>query len=488
MGLKGLNHMKQSVISETSKTKMLSKKVGVIVLALVVFFLLYLGLPDLFPVQARIMTAIVGLGIILWAFEPIPLGLTSFILLLLMLIFKVADIDVVLSGFASPAVYLIVAGMMLAKAVHSTSLMERLSYLILKAFGRTAKGLLGSMMIILQIQAFFIPATAVRTTLMLPVSSMILQTIGAKQGSSLQKMLMLGVAFGATMSGTAIMTAAIGNILAVDLLNRIANIKITYFDWFIYTFPFWLILTPAIWLLLIKLYPLPEEQQSFPNMKEDMAKKLELLGPINNQDKRCLIILIAIVMLWILEPFHGLHPVIPAIAGVILLTFPGIGCANWEDVVKINYNTVLLISITLSLGYALVDTGATQIISHYLTADWILTAMKSPLLAMTLITIFAQVFHKFMANVSTAVVTLMPIVITIALHAEVNPLAIGLITAVTCLYGFMLVVETMPNLIVHSSGMLSQRDFIKPGLYATVLTTLLSIVIAISWWKVLGLF
>lgn len=216
MGLKGLNHMKQSVISETSKTKMLSKKVGVIVLALVVCFLLYLGLPDLFPVQARIMTAIVGLGIILWAFEPIPLGLTSFILLLLMLIFKVADIDVVLSGFASPAVYLIVAGMMLAKAVHSTSLMERLSYLILKAFGRTAKGLLGSMMIILQIQAFFIPATAVRTTLMLPVSSMILQTIGAKQGSSLQKMLMLGVAFGATMSGTAIMTAAIGNILAVD--------------------------------------------------------------------------------------------------------------------------------------------------------------------------------------------------------------------------------------------------------------------------------
>jgi solute carrier family 13 (sodium-dependent dicarboxylate transporter), member 2/3/5 len=66
--------------------------------------------------------------------------------------------------------------------------------------------------------------------------------------------------------------------------------------------------------------------------------------------------------LWLTEPFHGLHPSIPALLGVALMTLPGIGCASWETVVKINYNTILLLSVTLSMGYTLVDSGAATII------------------------------------------------------------------------------------------------------------------------------
>ena len=46
-------------------------------------------------------------------------------------------------------------------------------------------------------------------------------------------MIMLGVAYGGNISGTAVMTAAIGNILTVELFNRFAGINITYFQWFL---------------------------------------------------------------------------------------------------------------------------------------------------------------------------------------------------------------------------------------------------------------
>ncbi|WP_269411505.1 SLC13 family permease [Lentibacillus daqui] len=464
-----------------------SKMVMIFIVATGVFISLYFYLPDTFSHSAKIMTAIVCFGVILWALEPIPLGLTSLIVLVLMLLFKVAETDMIFSGFSSPAIYLIVGGMMLAKAVNETPLARRITYKVLKKWGNHSKGLLGSILLIMQLQAFFIPATAVRTTLMLPISTMIIKTVDARPGSNLRKMILLGIAFGGNISGTAVMTAAIGNILTVELLDSYANIKITYFQWFFYTFPLWLILIPAIWFLLLKVFPLTKKEQSFPMIKNEMEVKLKELGSISGQEFRCILILIFIVILWSTEPLHGLHPSIPAIIGVILMTLPGIGCAQWANVVKINYNTVLLTSVTLSMGYTLIDSGAANTISEYLSLDWVLSFVKNPLLAVIFIAILTQLFHKLISNVSTAVVTLVPIVISIAANANVDPMILGFTAGLTSLYGFILVVETMPNLLVHSSGMIDQKDFLKPGLYATIVSTVAIIIMACTWWRWIGL-
>src|SRR5690625_6695248 len=110
----------------------------------------------------------------------------------MMLIYKLADTEVVFSGFASPATHLVIGGMMIARAVNETTLIKRISYFILKKWGGKANGLLGSLILVQQLQAFFIPSTAVRSTLILPISSMIIETVGAKPGSNLRKLIMLG--------------------------------------------------------------------------------------------------------------------------------------------------------------------------------------------------------------------------------------------------------------------------------------------------------
>ncbi len=463
------------------------KSYGILVLASLVFIVLVLFLPDSFSHPAKLMTAIVCFGIILWALEPIPLGLTGIVILLLMLLFDVADSAVIYSGFASPAIYLIVGGMMLAQAVNETTLIRRVTYKMLKKWGGTSKGLVGSLIISQQIQAFFIPTTAVRSTLTLPIAAMINKTLDARPESNLRKLIMLSVAFGGNISGTAIMTAAIGNVLTVELLERYAGIKITYFQWFYYTFPIWLLLIPSIWILLLKMFPLPKEQQSFPKIQTEMEVKLEELGPVNYREIRCLLILLCTVGLWVSEPLHGLHPSIPALIGVVLMTLPGIGCAKWENIVKINYNTILLLSVTLSMGYAFVDSGAADTISQYLSVDLFLAIVQNPLVAVIFIVALTQVFHKLISNVSTAVVTLIPIIISLANNAEVNPLAMGFTAGLTSLYGFMLVVETMPNLLVHSTRLISQKDFLKPGFYATLITMAVTILVAMTWWRWIGL-
>ncbi|TWT27474.1 DASS family sodium-coupled anion symporter [Planomicrobium sp. CPCC 101110] len=456
-------------------------------LAIAGFIIMFFGLPDTFSDSAKIMTGIITLGIVLWSLEPIPIGLTAIIILLLMLLFQVADSSIIFSGFSSPATYLIVAGMMLATAVNETALIKRMTYNILKRWGSHAKGLLGSIIVIQQIQAFFIPSTAVRSALVLPVSAMIIETTEAKPDSNLRKMIMLGVAFGGVVSGTAIMTAAIGNILTVELLDRFAGIKITYFQWFFYAFPIWAILIPAIWFLLLKIFPLPKEQQHFPEIAEEMELRIKELGPVNKREIRCLLILLFLVGLWLTEPLHGMHPSTPALIGVVLMTLPKIGIASWEPVIKINYNTVLLLSVTLSMGYVFVDSGAAHIISEYLSVDWFMELIRRPFLAVILVIVLAQVFHKVISNVSTAVVVLVPIIISVAKNAGIDPLAVSFATGLTCLFGFILIVESMPNLLAHSTGMITQKDFLKPGLYATLISIGATILIAATWWKWIGL-
>lgn len=448
---------------------------------------IYIILPAEYTESARIMLAFLALSVFYWTFEPIPLGLTAVILLVLMLVFGVVETDVVYSGFSSPAVFLIIGGMMLAKGVNDTPLARRIAYFFLSKWGGTAKGLLGSIIIIPQIQSFFIPAAAVRATLLLPVALMSLDTIGEKAKGNLGKMILLGVAFGGTISGTAVMTAAIGNILTVELLKEFLGIKITYIQWFTYTFPIWLILIPVVWYTLLKRFPLTEDEKSFPHVKEEIKRKLDDLGKLNIQEKKCLGILMLIVALWFTEPLHGLHPSIPALIGVILMALPGIGCTSWDNLVKINFDTVLLMGVTLSLGYAFNKSGAASLIGESLSEGWILDLLHSPVLSVITILVITHILHLAVANVSTAVVTLVPIFIGLSVKAGADPVLICLTASLACLHGYILVVEATPNIIVHSSGRIQQKAFLIPGILMTLLMSTVVVLIAVTWWNWLGL-
>jgi anion transporter len=456
--------------------------------AVIVFFAVLVVLPDSFNGAPGKMVAIVSGAIVLWITEAIPIGLTAILMMVAMLLLHPVSIDVVYSGFSSSAVFLIIGGMMLAKAVNETRLAKRVTYYILARWGGNAKGLLASILVIPQVQAFFIPAVAVRASLLLPVALNVLDTIGAKPNSRLRKMILLALAFGCTVSGTAVMTAAIGNILTVGMVNQLLHIKITYFQWFLYALPLWLLMIPGMWFVFLKCFPLGEQEQSFPHVKAEIRERLKEFGPLNGSEKKCMAILILTVVLWMTEPLHGLDPSIPALIGVVLMTLPGIGCAKWSNVIKVNFNTILLLGATLSMGYALNESGAAKEIGKALgSAPWVLSLMHNPIVAVIFIIITTQIVHLLMSNVSTAVVTLIPIYVGLSTTAGINPLFICFAAALTCLHGYILVVEAMPNIVIHSTGQISQREFLIPGLWATLLVTILTVLVALTWWKWFGL-
>ncbi|RFU64547.1 DASS family sodium-coupled anion symporter [Peribacillus saganii] len=478
---------KMRVLPKKSSPLMIEpSKLAVLITGILLMGAVFFLLPSDYSHSAKIMLSILALSVFYWTFEPIPLGVTALLMLILMLAFGVVSTEVIYSGFASPAVFLIIGGMMLARGVNDTPLAKRIAYMFLAKWGGTARGLLGSILIIPQIQSFFIPAAAVRATLLLPVAAMSLETVGAKGNGNLKKMIYLAVAFGTTISGTAVMTAAIGNILTVELLKSILDIKITYMQWFLYTFPIWLFLIPTVWILLLKWFPLKEEERNFPHVRKEINNKIAELGKMSIEEKKCLWILIVIMGLWFTESLHGLHPSIPALIGVVLMAFPGIGCAKWENLVKINFDTVLLLGVTLSLGYAFNESGAAALVGESLSTDLIIELLQSPVIAVITALIITHILHLAVANVSTAVVTLIPIFIGLSAKAGADPVLICVTASLACLHGYILVVEATPNIIVYSTGQIQQKEFLLPGLIMTFLMTVITVITAVTWWNWIG--
>lgn len=460
------------------------KKILILGIAGVVFLGLLLYLPENITWSERVTIAVMVLGVILWAFEPIPLGMTSVLIIVLLLLLHAVPVEIALSGFASPAVFLIIAGMIIANGVNQTTLMDRITFTILTKWGRSSRSIFIGLFLLMQLQAFFIPATAVRIQLMLPVVVSILDEIGVKEGSNFSKLLLIGSSFAVTISGTAILTAAIGNILAVEIINVYIGSTISYFDWFLYAAPIWILLILIIPPMFLKLYP--SENYRFHKLQQKMREKKDALGPLNKNEKKCLKILFLTVVLWILEPIHGFHPTIPALLAVVLMGFPGIGFTDWKKIVQVNFDLVLLIGATLSLGFTLIESGVIDLFTNLFTASFIIELFSNPWLAIVFVVLISQIYHLFITNVSTAVVTLLPVLIGLTIQVGMDPVVICLASAITLLFGFILVVETMPNVIVHATGLVKQRDFYVPGVIGTVLSALVTIFVAFTWWHMLG--
>lgn len=460
-----------------------SKSVTFIFLTCVFVGMLFV-LPEYIPWSAKATMSIMVYGLLLWAMEPIPLGLTSVLVLVLLLLLQAVEMDIVLSGFSSPAVFLIIAGMMMAKGVNQTGLINRVTFLLLAKWGDSAKGIFVSNFLLMQIQGFFIPSTAVRTSLMLPLVRTTLTTIEAKKGTNFSKLLLIGTAYAGSISGTAILTAAVGNILTVELLHMYVGRSLSYVEWFIYALPIWLLLIIIIPIILWKCFP--PENYSFKNLQNEMRNKKKDIGPLSNAEKKCIWILGLTILIWIFEPFHGYHPTLGALLAVILMTLPRIGFVEWKKIVEVNFDMVLLIGSTLSLGFALIDSGAIDLLEELVTPDAILEIVSNPWIAILIVIVVSQIYHLGVTNVSTAVVTLLPVFIGLSQQAGLDPVVLSLAAAITILLGYLLVVETMSNVVVHSTGMIDQKDFFIPGILSTVASTIITLIVAYSWWRWLG--
>ncbi len=441
------------------------------------------------PVLGREMgaaLAVIIAGVLLWVLEPFPLSMTCFIIIFGLMVTGAASSDIVLSGFSSGSTFLILAGLMMAQGISHTTLGERAAYSTILRFGASPRGSLMALLLTLQLLALFVPATAVKTTLLLPI----VYTLGnnlVKSGSNpeVHKMLLLGLAYGTHVTALAVLPGAIGNVITADLISAHLAYEMTYTLWLAYFAPISLILIPCTWFILIRAFPSGGGERSSEHIT-NLKQELKSFGPMTAEEKRLIAILFITVVLWMTDFIHGWPAFVPATLAVILMALPGLGFISWDKLFQISWGNVLMVGTNLSMGLVFISTGAAGYLATILFPENILSAVFAfSIFGFILMGSLVHFYHLFIGNVATLIIIMVPMVLELGLRSGIDPLYWILITGASGLLGFILVIQTMAGIIVYGTGKLTGVDFLKAGIPLTLVSIVVVAAVARYWWPFL---
>jgi sodium-dependent dicarboxylate transporter 2/3/5 len=220
----------------------------------VVGIIAYIPLGD-FTLQQKAMIGISILAIVYWVTECVPIPVTGIVIILLEVVFGVFPLAKGLSYIASDVNMLILAGLVISIALSKYQLDRLLSLKILSFMGENTDKIVLGMMLATALLSMWIPNTAA-AAIMAPVAVGMLELIRAEKGkSNAGKIMMIGVAYAATIGGIGTPVGTPPVPITIRNVKDATGYEITFAKWMAWGVPIALVLTIIACKLLPFFYP-----------------------------------------------------------------------------------------------------------------------------------------------------------------------------------------------------------------------------------------
>ncbi|MDI3317988.1 MAG: SLC13 family permease [Bacillota bacterium] len=445
--------------------------------------------PGLPAGAARPALAVAAGAVLLWIAMPVALPVGALLAVVALILSGAATPDLAFSGFASEATLLLIGGMFMARGVEISGLARRVALELAWRAGRRPGGTLQALLLLPQVLAWGVPANAVRSQLMLPVVEAMLERArepGEPPGSeqARRRQWMLALAFGGNVSNSGLLPAAVGNILTAAILARSLGLHVGYFTWLLGAWPVWLGGLLAAGPVIRWTSPAPEPGPAF---LERLGAEVRGLGPLAAAERRALAWIAVAILLWATGSWTGIPLSATALLTGLAMAIPGVGVAPWTEMSRIGWGTILTVAGTIGLGNALTDSGAAAWLAQGLAGSPLGAALGRPGWDVLLLAVLTQLLHLVLSNVSSEVVVLAPLVISLARAHGADPLAWGMVLALSADNGYLLAVQTVSNMVAVTQGRLRQREMGWPGLWMTAANVALVVLTATLWWPRIGI-
>jgi sodium-dependent dicarboxylate transporter 2/3/5 len=451
-----------------------------IVLALTIGVLLLPPIPGLTAEGQRGLAAFVFTASIL-ALQPVPLPLASLLVPVATVFLGVANIEQALSAFSKPTVFLILASLFLAEALRKHGLTRRLAMTTVVASGGGAERVLLGVMAVAAFFSMWVENTAT-AAILIPVALTISHQIpDPARSRPFLVLLVLGIAYAASLGGMATVTGSGSNAVAVTFLNEVTTFR--YMDWMVVGLPALLLLFPVTWWLLLRLVPVEVKRLDVEPAREALRRQ----GAMSATERQLLWTLVVTIIFWIfgssIEETLGLPPTSLSATVVALLAVGYLsvrGIIDWNDVKGVSWGIFFIIGAGLSLGQTLVRTGVTDWL-----ADLLGPVVSGPPLLVTLaILCYASALLTNILNNTTIAAVFVPVLIAIAkTDPSVDGVLLVLATTLATTFGYSLPSASGRMALVAGTGIIGASAMMRYGL----LMTLISTAILVLYFAVLGL-
>jgi sodium-dependent dicarboxylate transporter 2/3/5 len=447
--------------------------------------------------EAHRLAAVLGFVLVSWITEALPIPLTALLGATLCVLFQVAPAADALAPFADPIVFLFIGSFILAEAMTQHQLDRRFALAIfsIKGVGDNPYGLLCACGLISVLISMWISNTAA-TAMMLPIGVGLLRAMddlslrervpdaapenpfGKTKGYHTGVMLI--IAYGASVGGIGTPVGSPPNLIGIGLIEKLAGVKIQFFQWMALCVPMMLVMFVVLFALLAKLHP--SKQRHLAGVAAYVQAQRAALSKWTPGQRNTLIAFGTAVFLWVLPGFLAVllgteSPVLKGYnarfhEGVVAILAAGVlfflptnwkrreFTLTWESAVRIDWGTILLFGGGLSLGKLMFQTRLAEAIGNGLIG-WV---GASSLWGITFFAIALGILISETTSNTASANMVIPVMIAIAQAAKVPSIPPALGACLGASFGFMLPVSTPPNAIVYGSGLVPILAMIKAGI------------------------
>ncbi|MFT7540899.1 MAG: sodium-dependent dicarboxylate transporter 2/3/5 [Gammaproteobacteria bacterium] len=432
-----------------------------------------------------------------WFTEAVPIPVTSLLPLVLFPALGLGSAADVSRQYGHEIIFLFLGGLLLAAAMESTGLHERVALRIIRLFGHGQRSLVLGFMVATAMMSMWISNTAT-TVMLLPVALAVVGSTHSPGKSAVDEKfsvaLLLGVAFGANIGGLGTPIGSPPNIVFQNIYRTKTGLEVSFGEWMMYGVPLICVLLPLTWMYLVKGL----ERSPGP------APDLPSFGPPSSGQKWVFSIFMVTACLWITRGNFGALPgwgprlaehgvffkdsTVAIAAALVLFIVPGDQrrpILDWSVAPRLPWGVLILMGAGFAISSAFDASGLTLWIGGEIAIFGELQWNDSLLFLalLTVIVIVSILITEFASNTASANI-LLPIIfgVSAALGTDRFPPDLLMIScALACTTGFAMPAGTPPNALVFSTERISIRRFVRTGVAVDFLSLVLIVGMMMVW-------
>jgi solute carrier family 13 (sodium-dependent dicarboxylate transporter), member 2/3/5 len=476
------------------------RRAGAVLAPAVFLLLLLLPLSGL-TAEAHRLAAVLGAVVVLWVSEALPLSATALLGAAACVVLGVAPAKEVFAPFADPLMFLFIGAFILSRGIFLHHLDRRVAFAVLALpwVGARPGRILFALGAATAAISGWISNTAT-TAMMFGIGMSIIATLrGSEGGGAIDdrypSALMLMIAFAASIGGLATPVGTPPNVIGIGFIRSLLGVEIPFFQWALVGVPVAVVLYGLLYAYLRAVAP--AGMATLPGSTELIRAEQARLGPWTRGQRSVAIAFGVTVLLWVAPGIAALAAGegsaayqlltrrmpegVAAITGALLLfVLPGEDgrAITWDEAMRIDWGVVLLYGGGFALGVLSFETGLADAIGRGFAA---LVPLEGSFGLLVVSVTMAVLLSETTSNTASANMVV-PVVISIARAAGVDPLEPALGATMAASLGFMLPVSTPCNAIVYGSGYIPLGRMIRWGL----MLDLLGIVVIIGMVRLLA--
>lgn len=399
-------------------------------------------------------------AVVMFVWEKIPLGVTSMIICVGLVVTGVLDWKTAFSGFIDSNVILFVAMFIVGGALFETGMANKIGGVVTH-FAKTEKQLIIAIMVIVGLMSGVLSNTGTAAVLIPVVIG-----IAAKSGYSKSRLLM-PLVFAAAMGGNLSLIGAPGNLIAQSVMEEM-GMAFGFFEYAKVGLP--ILVCGIIYFAFFGYKLLPDRANNGENGNEEQQ---DFSNVPKWKQTLSLVILILTLLGMIFEDQIGIKLCITGCIGALALILTGV-ISEKNALKSIDLKTIFLFGGTLSLASALQTTGAGEDIAKAVIG--VLGENPSPYVLTFVVFMLCCVLTNFMSNTATTAL-MAPICVSIAEGMGADPRAVLMACVIGGSCAYATPIGMPANTMVVTAGGYTFKDYAKAGIPLILVATVVSMIL-----------